>query len=120
MFRVDMSERPPRDTLQALITFQELIRRFPDSEDSPEARERMIVRRNRLAEYENHVADYYLRRGAYVAAINRAKGSLEQYNGATGNATSLQIMAQAYEKLGMTDLAADTRRVLVANFPDES
>ena len=80
----------------------------------------MLYIKNRLAAYENHVAHYYLRRGAYVAALNRAKASLEQYNGAEGNTRSLEIMAEAYEALGMTELAADTRRVLASNFPDES
>ena len=76
--------------------------------------------KNRLAAYENQVADYYLRRGAYVAALNRAKAALEQYNGAVGNARSLRIMAAAYDGLGMSELAADARRVLDANFPDDS
>jgi outer membrane protein assembly factor BamD len=61
-----------------------------------------------------------MRRGAYVAALNRAKSALENYNGAQGNARSLQIMAEAYEELGMHDLAVDTRRVLQENFPNES
>lgn len=77
----------------------------------------MLFLKNRLAAYENHVADYYLRRGAYVAAVNRAKNALEEYNGADTNARSLKIMAEAYEKLGMHDLADDTRRVLAMNFP---
>ena len=72
-----------------------------------------------MAAYENYVADYYLRRGAYVAAANRAKSALEQYNGATGNADSLRIMAEAYKNLGMTDLEADARKVLQTNFPNE-
>ena len=79
----------------------------------------MLFIKERLAQYENHVADYYLRRGAYVAALNRARAALEQYNGASGNRRSLQIMAEAYDNLGMQDLAADTRRVLAANFPNE-
>ena len=78
----------------------------------------MLYLKNRLAAYENHVADYYMRRGAYVAALNRAQGALEEFHGATGNANSLTIMAEAYEKLGMLDLAADTRRVLDLNFPN--
>ena len=78
----------------------------------------MLFLRNRLAAYENHVADYYLRRGAYVAALNRAKNALEEYNGADTNARSLEIIVDAYEKLGMQELAADTRRVLTLNFPN--
>ena len=80
----------------------------------------MVYLKNRLSTYENNVADYYLRRGAYIAALNRAKNALEEYNGSEGNADSLRIMAESYEKLGMTDLAADTRRILALNFPGES
>ena len=119
MFRKDTTKRPPMDIELAYSSLRRLVERFPASQYAPDAEQRMIAIRNRLADYENHVADYYLRRGAYVAALNRAKGSLEQYNGATGNALSLQIMAQAYEQLGMTDLATDARRVLDTNFPGE-
>ena len=59
-------------------------------------------------------------RDAYVAALNRAKGAIEHYNGAASGKESLDIMVEAYEGLGMTDLAADTRRVLQTNFPNES
>ena len=119
-FRKDVTKRPPKDVMLAYSSLRQLVERFPASEYAPDAEKRMIAIKNRLADYENHVADYYLRRGAYVAALNRAKSSLEQFNGATGNARSLEIMAQAYEELGMTDLAADTRRVLQENFPDRS
>ncbi len=119
-FRADTSERPPKDIELAYSSLRRLVERFPASEYAPDAEERMIAIKNRLAAYENHVADYYLRRGAYVAALNRAKSSLESFNGADGNARSLQIMAAAYDNLGMTELAADTRRVLQENFPGES
>jgi outer membrane protein assembly factor BamD len=118
-FRKDITKRPPKDVELAYSSLRQLVDRFPASEYAPDAEERLIAIKNRLSEYENHVADYYLRRGAYVAALNRAKGSLEMYNGATGNARSLEIMASAYDELGMADLAADTRRVLAANFPGE-
>ena len=91
---------------------------YPASQYAPDAQQRMLFLRNRLAAYENHVADYYLRRGAYVAALNRAKNALEEFNGADTNDRSLEIMIDAYEELGMQDLAADTRRVLALNFPD--
>ena len=80
----------------------------------------MIVIKERLSAYENHVADYYLRRGAYVAAANRAKTALEEFNGATGNAESLRIMVEAYDQLGMIDLRDDAQRVLDTNFPNGS
>jgi outer membrane protein assembly factor BamD len=112
LFKVDMSMRPPKDTLKSFATFQELIRRFPNSEYVPDARQRMTFLRNRLAAYENHVARYYMKRGAYVAAINRAKYALEHYPEAPELEASLQILVASYEQLGMTDLAADARRVL--------
>jgi len=120
LFRKDTSNRPPKEIERAYATLRRLVERFPSSEYAPDAEQRMLYIKNRLAEYENHVADYYLRRGAYVAALKRAKAALEQYNGAAGNAQSLQIMVAAYERLGMTELAEDTRRVLAANFPHES
>jgi outer membrane protein assembly factor BamD len=119
-FNKDVTKRPPKDVTLAYSSLRQLVERFPASEYAPDAEQRMIAIKNRLADYENHVADYYLRRGAYVAALNRAKAALEQFNGATGNERSLQIMAEAYERLGMDDLAADTRRVLSENFPNES
>lgn len=116
MFRVDMSERPPLDTLQAFATFSELIRRFPDSEYVPDARQRMVFLRNRLAEYENHVANYYIDRGAYVAAVNRAKYALEHYPGAPALEDSVALLSRAYSLLGLADLAADAERVFDLNF----
>ena len=119
-FRRDISKRPPKDFNLAYASLRRLVERYPASEYAPDARQRMIYLKNRMADYENHVAEYYIRRGAYVAALNRAKNALEEYNGADGNATSLKLMVEAYDKLGMTDLAADTRRVLAENFPGES
>lgn len=117
-FNKDISQRPPTGVSEAYSSLRRLVERYPASEYAPDAQQRMLFLKNRLAAYENHVADYYLRRGAFVAALNRAKNALEEYNGADGNARSLEIMAEAYDELGMTDLAADTRRVLTMNFPD--
>ena len=116
IFKVDMTERPPKDSLKSFSTFQELIRRFPNSEYVPDARQRMVFLRNRLAAYENHVADYYIRRGAYVAAVNRTKYAVEHYPGAPQLEDSLKLMITAYDRLGMQDLAADARRVLTTTF----
>ena len=120
LFRRDVTKRPPKDIELSYQTFRRLVERYPTSEYAADAEQRMVAMKNRLAHYENHVADFYLRRGAYVAAMNRAKLALEEYNGATGNQRSLEILVEAYDELGMTDLAADARRVLATNFPDES
>lgn len=119
-FKKDVTERPPKDVAEAYSSFRRLVDRYPASEYSADAEQRMVFLKNRLADYENHVADYYLRRGAYIASLNRAKSALEEYNGTPANAESLRIMEQCYEKLGMHDLAADARRVLELNFPEES
>lgn len=119
MFKVDMTQRPPKDTLLAFSTFQELIRRYPDSRYIADATQRMVFLRNRLASYENHVARYYIDRGAYVAAVNRGKYALEHYAGAPELEQTLELMIEAYEELGMQDLAADARRVLDASFGEE-
>ncbi len=118
-FGKSVTERPPEGVQTAYSTLRRLVERYPASKYAPDAQQRMQYLKNRMATYENHVADYYLRRGAYVAALNRSKNALEEYNGAPANAESLRIMAEAYEELGMTDLAADTRRVLALNFPGE-
>lgn len=116
LFNVDISQRPPKETYLAFSSFQDLIRQFPDSAYVADARQRMIYLRNRLATYENHVARYYLQRGAYVAAINRGKYALEHYPGAPQLEETLALMVEAYESLGMMDLAQDTRRVLEENY----
>jgi outer membrane protein assembly factor BamD len=117
-FRKNTDKRPPKDVEQAYQSFRRLVERYPASEYAPDAQQRIVFLKNRLAAYENQVADYYLRRGSYVAAANRASNALEAYNGADSNAESLRILIAAYEKLGMTDLAADAQRVLELNFPD--
>lgn len=119
-FRKDLTKRPPKDVEQAYVTLRRLVERYPASAYAPDAQQRMIYLRNRLAAYENHVADFYLRLGANVAAIKRATRAIEEYNGADSIATSLKTLAAAYDEMGMDDLAADTRRVLAANYPDES
>ena len=118
-FNKDVENRPPRDGVLAFSLLKRLVERYPASPYAEDARQRMIFLKNRLAAYENTVARYYLRRGAYVAALNRAKGALEEYNGANSGNESLEIMIEAYEGLGMTELAADTRQVLESNFPDK-
>ena len=119
-FRKSIDGRPPRDAETAFALFSRLVERYPASEYAADSRQRMVYLKNRLAAYENAVARYYIKVGAYVAALNRARNAIEQYNGADGNVDSLEIMIQAYEGLGMTSLADDTRRVLAENQRAES
>ena len=115
--RVDLNARAPQKTLESFSSFQQLVQRFPDSEYVPDAIERMVYLRNRLAAYEIAVARYYLRRGAYAAALSRARYCIETYAGAPQTREALELQIEAYERLGMRDLAADTRRVLAESFP---
>ncbi|MGE0114838.1 MAG: outer membrane protein assembly factor BamD [Steroidobacteraceae bacterium] len=116
-FRVDLSKRPPVDSRTSFQAFQALVQRFPDSRYAADARQRMIFLRNRLANYEIYVARYYMKRGAYVAALNRSKYVIENYDGAPAVKEALEISRAAYTNLGMKDLAAKSAQVLTLNFP---
>ncbi|MBI5041890.1 MAG: outer membrane protein assembly factor BamD [Gammaproteobacteria bacterium] len=114
----DPSERDAGAARQAYFDFAELVKRFPKSRYAEDAGQRMVYLRNNLAQYEMHVADYYMRRGAYVAAANRAKQVIESYEGTPAVPVALETLVQAYRKLGLDDLAADAERVLKLNYPD--
>lgn len=116
-FKRDITKRPPRDGQLAYSLFQRLVDRYPASPYAADSEQRMIFLKNRLAAYENTVARFYLERDANVAALARAKNALEEYNGSDSTRESLDIMIEAYERLGMTELAADARRVRDHNFP---
>ena len=116
LFRKDINSRPPRDGQQAFSILSRLVDRYPASAYAADAEQRMVYLKNRLAAYENEVARFYLGRDAYVASLNRAKTALETYHGADSGEDSLRIMIEAYEGLGMIELADDTRRILEKNF----
>lgn len=115
LFKQDPAERDPAALRDSFNSFKELVTRFPDSKYSPDARLRMQYLLITLAGSEIHVADYYLRRGAYVAAANRAKGVLIDYPHTPQTREALQIMIEAYDAMGMADLRDDTKRVLALN-----
>jgi len=115
-FRVDLSKRPPVDSRTSFQSFQSLVQRFPDSQYASDARQRMIYLRNRLAAYEIYVARYYIKRGAYVAALNRSKYAIENYDGAPAIKEALEISRDSYAKLGMKVLSAKSAAVLAQNF----
>lgn len=114
--RVDPAKRDPRSALDSFRYFSELLTRYPDSRYAPDAAQRMVHLRHYLARHELHVADYYMRRGAYVAAANRARHIIETYPRAPAVEEALALMARAYERLGLDDLAAAARQVLETNF----
>lgn len=111
----DRDQTAARDSF---ADFKELLRRFPDSRYAADARQRMVFLRNNLAAYEVSVAEYYMRRGAYIAVVNRARYLLENYPGTPHSAEALKLMHQAYGELNMTELADDAWAVLETNYPD--
>lgn len=113
----DLSDRDPKSAREAFEAFQQLVNRFPESKYAPDAQARMKYLVNALASNEVHVARYYYKRGAYVAAANRGKYVLEHYQRSPALEDALAIMARSYEKLGLNDLRDDALRVLKLNFP---
>lgn len=114
----DASQRDPGPARDSYDNFQELLRRFPNSQYAADAKQRMIALRNNLAMYEVHVADFYMRRKAYVAAVNRANHIIKEYQRTPAVPIALQIMQDGYRKLGMDDLAADAERIYTLNYPN--
>jgi outer membrane protein assembly factor BamD len=116
--RQDLSERDQKAAKDSFEAFRELVTRFPDSRYAADARQRMTYIVNSLAQYEVHVARYYLRRGAYVAAVNRAQTAITEYRDVPAVEEALYIMVQAYDALGLKELSDDSRRVLTQTYPN--
>lgn len=114
----DQTKRDTKQAREAFAEFSQLLSRFPDSPYAADAKARMIALRNMLARSEIAVANYYLRRGAYLAAANRGRYVVENFQRTPAVADALAIMAQGYLLLGMKDLAQDSIDVLAMNFPD--
>jgi len=113
----DLSERDQQASRDSYQSFKLLTDQFPQSAYAEDARQRMNYIVNSLAAYEVHVARYYLRRGAYVAAANRAQQAVQEFQRSPSTEEALVILAQSYDRLGLTDLRDDTERVLKTNFP---
>jgi outer membrane protein assembly factor BamD len=112
-----VAERDPKSLQDSFEAFKELVSRYPNSPYYSDALMRISFLRDALADHEISVADYYYRRGAYLAAINRSQAALREYQGAPRLERALGIIMRSYDKLGMTDLRDDARRVLKASFP---
>jgi outer membrane protein assembly factor BamD len=119
-FRVDLDERPPQTAQRSFAAFRKVVEDYPKSEYAHDSRRRMIHLRNRLADYQLYVARYYMDRGAWVAAAQRAKETVERYDGAPAVREALEIMIQCYDRLQLADLAQQTRQVYAANYGGDS
>jgi outer membrane protein assembly factor BamD len=114
----DLAERDPKQARDSFDAFRDLVVRFPDSQYSADARSRMIYIKNSLARSDVYVARFYYKKGAYVAAISRAQNTVQEYRDVPAVEEALYIMMQSYDKLGLTQLRDDTRRVLERTYPD--
>lgn len=115
---IDITRRHPGQAQVSFNEFSELLNRYPDSIYAPDARQRMIALRNRLAEYEIHAANYYLKRKAYVAAINRGRHVVENMQQTPAVPEALAIMVEGYQHLDLHGPAGETLKVLRLNYPN--
>lgn len=119
LFHVDLSQRPPSNARKSFAAFKTVVEQYPKSAYAYDARQRMVYLRNRLAGYELNVARYYLKRGAWIAAAQRARNVVNDYPGAPATREALEIMAGAYDHLNLAPLAEQARTVYRANFGGE-
>jgi outer membrane protein assembly factor BamD len=118
IYEQDPTERDPKATREAFAAFKALVEKFPNSQYTPDALDRMKYLINAMASYEVHVARYYFRRGAYLAAINRAQGVIADYRDSPSIEEALFIMIRGYDKMGNKQLHDDALRVFKQNYPD--
>lgn len=116
--RQDMTERDPKGLRDSFDALKELVTRYPDSKYTPDAGLRMTYLVNSMAAHEVHVARYYLKRGAYLAAANRAQSAVANFEQSPSTEEALYILVRAYDELGLTDLRDDADRVMRKNFPE--
>ncbi|CAM3505371.1 outer membrane protein assembly factor BamD [Halomonas lysinitropha] len=115
---IDISKRDLGATRDAYADFRELIQRFPDSQYAPDAQQRIVYLRNVLARHELHVADFYLRKGAYLAAVERGRWVIENYPQSAATHDALAVMVEGYLGLDMRDRARESLQVLIDNAPN--
>ncbi|KEA64545.1 putative component of the lipoprotein assembly complex (forms a complex with YaeT, YfgL, and NlpB) [Marinobacterium lacunae] len=115
---LDETQRDPGAARDSFDSFSTLVNRYPESEYAPDAQKRMQYLKNRLATHEIHVASYYMKRQAWVAAANRGRYVVENFQETPAVPDALAIMGEAYTELGMTELAENAYKVLELNFPD--
>lgn len=115
---LDMTKRDPGAARDSFNEFAQLVNRYPNSRYAPDAKARMIYLRNLLAAYEIHVANYYLKRQAYVAAANRGRYVVENFQETPAVGDGLAVMTEAYQRLGLDDLSASSLATLKLNYPE--
>jgi len=115
----DLADRDPKAARESFEGFKELVSRFPESRYAPDSRQRMAYLVEALARHEIHVARYYLSRGAFLAAANRAQDAIVRFPNSPIHREALEVMIEAYDRMNMPELRDDARKVLAKNFPAE-
>ncbi|MBX9717046.1 MAG: outer membrane protein assembly factor BamD [Burkholderiaceae bacterium] len=118
--RQNLSERDQQASRDSYQAFKQLVEQHPESKYAPDARDRMAYIMNSLAEYEVHVARYYFKRGAYVAAANRAQQTIQEFQQSPSTEEALSILVRSYDRLGLEQLRDDAERVMRKNFPNSA
>lgn len=116
LFPIDVAQRDPGMARQSFNSFSELLRLYPNSRYAPDARQRMIYLKDLFAKHDLRVAEFYMQREAYVAAVNRANYIIEHYQGADVMPNALDLAVRAYQKLRLVTPARKTLNVLRLNF----
>ena len=113
----DLADRDPKAARESFEGFKELVNRFPDSRYASDSRERMAYLVEALARHEINVARYYLSRGAHLAAANRAQDAIKRFPTSPIQKDALDVIIEAYDRMGLNELRDDARKVLAKNFP---
>lgn len=113
----DWSDRDPKANREAYQVFAQLVAQYPNSRYAPDAIQKMQHLVDALGGHEIAIARYYMKRGAYLAAANRAQNVVSHYQNTRFVEEALAIMAAAYGKLNQAQLHDDAQRVLAQNFP---
>lgn len=110
-------DRASRDSSYAKAAFKDfkiILEHYPNSKYAADARKRMIALEDKLARHEVDIAHYYMKREAYLAAVNRAKNVLTTYPKSSQTREALKVMVEGYKKLGLPQLAQRSQTVLDA------
>ena len=113
----DLADRDPKAARESFEGFKDLVTRFPESRYAEDSRDRMAYLIEALARHEINVARYYMSRGAYLAAANRAQDAITHFPHSPTHKDALDVMIEAYDRMGMTELRDDAKRVLAKNYP---
>jgi outer membrane protein assembly factor BamD len=109
--------RDQKTTLQAMQSLQEVVRRFPDTKYGRDARLKIDLARDHLAGKEMEIGRYYERQGYYLAAINRFRRVVDDYQTTTHVPEALHRLTECYTALGLTEEAERVASVLGYNYP---